>query len=58
MRDLELWPSPPKKKLGSAQCPVCSKFARVVDEGWIDTPDMHEWRTVTWCKKDGTQSTW
>lgn len=58
MGSLDLFASDPPRKLGSAQCPVCSKFAKVVDEGWIDTPDMHEWYVVTYCKKDGRQSTW
>lgn len=57
-RDLPPWVQEPKPKLGSAPCPVCGKFAKVVSAGWIDTPDIHEWKVVTWCKKDGTQSTW
>jgi hypothetical protein len=42
-------------KLGSAQCPKCSKFARCVAAGQDSTPDSCDYWYITDCKTCGRQ---
>lgn len=46
---------PPPTKLGSAPCPECGKFARVIVAGHYAYPDG-EWTYTTECKKCGRAS--
>ena len=45
----------PAPKLGSAPCPECNKFARIVVAGHYAYPDG-DWTYSTDCKKCGRRS--